>query len=267
MNKFLTDFQAISSSNNPVILAYNKAFDYLGFSQTNSWRKFGKFFTDSIPDLQYSQNAYHNQIHSAEAVFASAILLKEEFNEKELSHYAPYLVFAMMLHDIEHNGGHNTKPYELEKLAVNTMKKVLHSENVKTYYNTYLKAEFGSLLRFERRIARIILGTEFKVGVAKNIKAYMNNDNNNNFTKLNMLANEADIFLSVRADFGIDKGQLLAIEQNQPNIATEQGRLFFLEHLVNYVSDASQKLGMQTYLKQEILDLKNTVNKPSKKMK
>lgn len=267
MNKFAQDFQLIQLHTNPVIFAYNKAFDYLGFSSTSAWRDFGKFFTESIKDLQYSPNAYHNQIHSAEAIFSSAILLKEEFNNKELQQYAPYLVFAMMLHDIEHNGGHNHFPYELEKLAVNTMKKVLNTPEVKNYYNSYLSSEFGSLLRFQRRIERIVLGTEFKVGVAKNVQAYQHNTNNNPFVKLNTLANEADIFISVRHDLGIEKGELLAVEQNEPNLATQQGRLYFLEHLVHYVSNASKKLGMQSYLEQQIIDLKNTINKPGKKMK
>lgn len=267
MNKFAQDFQLIQLHTNPVIFAYNKAFDYLGFSSTSAWRDFGKFFTESIKDLQYSPNAYHNQIHSAEAIFSSAILLKDEFNNKELQQYAPYLVFAMMLHDIEHNGGHNHFPYELEKLVVNTMKKVLNTPEVKNYYNSYLSSEFGSLLRFQRRIERIILGTEFKVGVAKNVQAYQHNTNNNPFVKLNTLANEADIFISVRHDLGIEKGELLAVEQNDPNLATQQGRLYFLEHLVHYVSNASKKLGMQSYLQEQIIDLKNTINKPGKKMK
>lgn len=267
MEKYLADFKEIGLNNHPVIFAYNKAFDYLGFSKDNVWREFGKFFTDRIKDLQTSPNAYHNQIHSAEAIFSSAILLKEEFNEQQLQQYAPYLVFAMMLHDIEHNGGNNIKPYELEKLAVNSMKKVLNSNEVKNYYNTHLAQNFGNLLRFERRIERIILGTEFKVGVAKNVKAYQNNLDNNPFVKLNTLANEADIFVSIRHDLGIEKGELLALEQNQPNLASNQGRLFFLEHLVHYVSNASKKLGIEQYLQEQIFELKNTINKPTKKLK
>lgn len=267
MDKFLTEFHEIQLSDNPVIFSYNKALDYLDFSSSSSWRDFGKFFTENISDLKYSPNAYHNQIHSAEAIFASAILLKEEFNEKELQQYAPYLLVAMMLHDIEHNGGHNTTPYELEKKAVSAMKKVLHSEEVTTYWNYHLAKEFGSLLRFGRRIERIILGTEFKVGVSKNVKAYQNNINDNNFVKLNTLANEADIFLSVRHDTGVEKGQLLAVEQNDPSLSSIKGRLYFLEHLVHYVSNASQKLVMERYLQQQILDLKNTTTTPSKKFK
>lgn len=256
MDKFLLEFKEIQQHENPVFFSWNKALDYLNFSQSNPWRKFALFFINSLKDLQSSPNAYHNQIHSAEAIFSSALLIKEELSEAEVLHYAPYLLFAMMCHDIEHTGGHNQTPYELEKLAVNSVKQQLKSIFVQTYWEDNFLQQYGSLLHFQRKIERIILGTDFKFGVQKNIKAYQNNSSNNIFIRLNTLANEADIFVSIMDELGNEKGLLLAQEQKQPQLATQQGRLFFLENLVHYVSIASQKLAIQDYLKNQIHYLK-----------
>lgn len=257
MDKYLLEFKEIQTHENPVLFSWNKSLDYLNFCQSSPWRNFAKFFITSIKDLQSSPNAYHNQVHSAEAIFSSAILIKEELNKEQVIHYAPYLLFAMMCHDIEHNGGHNTTPYELEKLAIKTVKKQFESLFIKNYWNKYFYQKYGSLLHFQRKIERIILGTDFKIGVEKNVIAYKKNYSNNIFVRLNTLANEADIFVSIMDELGNEKGLLLAQEQKQPQLATQQGRIFFLEHLAHYVSIASKKLGVQDYLNSQIHKLKN----------
>ncbi len=96
------------------------------------------------------------------------------------------------------------------------------------------------------------MGTEFKIGVQANLKAYEHNDKNNPFVRLNTLANEADIFVSVLQLYGSEKGFLLAEEQNMPSLATEQGRMFFLENLAKYTSEASKKLGIQEHITEQV---------------
>lgn len=251
-SELLSEFQKIQSHKTPVLYAWNHALDYLKFPKHSAWREFGEKFAKSHPDLTYSPNAYHNQIHSAEAIFSAAIFAKEEFNSKELDKYAPYLLFGMMCHDIEHNGGHNKQPYELEKLAVQSMKEHLNQKEMKTFWENNLQEDYGKLSHFQRRIARLILGTEFKVGVQANLKAYESNDKDNPFVRLNTLANEADIFVSVLQLYGSEKGFLLAEEQNMPSLATEQGRMFFLENLAKYTSDASKKLGIQEHISEQV---------------
>lgn len=282
MNTLFLEFKEIQEHETPVLFSWNKALNYLNFPIDSPWRKFGEMFIVSQPDLNYSPNAYHNQIHSAEAIFSAAILIKEEFEQQEQILYAPYLLFGMMCHDISHNGSHNTFPYELENLAVNAMKKQLNTKDIQSYWNTYLQSDFGSLHRFQRRIKRLILGTDFKIGIEKNIQAYekyintngkdnynkINKDNNNYmqdnqhriknnpFISINTLANEADIFVSIMNDFGKEKGLLLSVEQNQPQIATKEGQLFFLEHLARYVSYSSKKLGIPDYINKQIKMIK-----------
>lgn len=260
MDQFLKEFSEIQQHENPVLFSWHKSLDYLDFSQSSQWREFAQFFISSLKDLQFSPNAYHNQVHSAEAIFSAAILLKEEFEPNEIPIYAPYLLFAMMCHDIQHNGGHNTTPYELEKMAVNAMKKVLNQDCVKLYWQNHFMQNFGKICHFQRKVERIILGTEFNVGVGKNVVAYLANKNNNHFVKLNMLANEADIFVSIMNNIGQEKGQLLSVEQNQPQLASSQSRLYFLENLAHYVSKASQKLAIEQYLNHQINELKNSLS-------
>lgn len=132
------------------------------------------------------------------------------------------------------------------------MKEHLNQKEMKTFWENNLQEDYGKLSHFQRRIARLILGTEFKVGVQANLKAYESNDKNNPFVRLNTLANEADIFVSVLQLYGSEKGFLLAEEQNMPSLATEQGRMFFLENLAKYTSDASKKLGIQEHITEQV---------------
>lgn len=266
MNTLFLEFKEIQEHETPVLFSWNKALNYLNFPIDTPWRKLGEMFIVSQPDLNYSPNAYHNQTHSAEAIFSAAILIKEEFEQPEQILYAPYILFGMMCHDISHNGSHNTFPYELEILAVKAMKKQLNTQDMQSYWNNYLQSDFGSLNRFKRRIQRLILGTDFKIGIEKNLQSYEKNINvknnyvnerhhrikNNPFTSINTLANEADIFVSIMNEFGKEKGVLLSIEQNQPQIATKEGQLFFLEHLARYVSKSSKKLGVQEHINNQI---------------
>lgn len=252
MDIWVNDFREIQNNENSVAYSWNKSLNYLHFPQNSPWRKFGELFIQQQPDLNFSSNAYHNHIHSAEVIFSSAILIKEEFKESEYTHYAPYLLFAMMCHDINHNGSHNQFPYELENLAIQSVKKALNQEIFINYWNHYLQNEFGSFTRFQKRIERIILGTDFKFGIEKNIVSYQKNIKNNPFVRLNTLANEADILVSIIHSFGQEKGSLLSIEQNNPQVATKEGQLFFLKHLARYVSNASKSLQINNYILKQI---------------
>lgn len=256
MDNLFQEYKDIQNHKTPVIFSWNKALNYLHFPLSSAWREFGEMFIASQPDLTYSPNAYHNQIHAAEAIFSAAILIKEEFNSEECLHYAPYLLFGMMCHDIAHNGSHNIVDYELENMAVKSMKKSLKTLDFQSYWSDNFQEEFGSLSRFQKRIQRLILGTEFNVGIKKNVKTYTHNIENSPFVRINTLANEADIFVSIMNHFSKEKGLLLSIEQKAPTIATKEGQLFFLEHLAYYVSNASQKLGIHNYLSQQIESIK-----------
>lgn len=219
-------------------------------------RLWGEIFASSHLDLIHSSNSYHNHIHSAEAIFSAAIFLETEFNQEMVTKYAPYLLFAMMCHDIEHNGSYNKKPYELEILAVKAMKRISNSKEMVYHWNKEIKLEYGNIERFQRIVSRIILGTEFTIGLRKNIKSYLKN-NKNPFVRLNLLANESDIFIAVLEKYGFDKGLILAEEQKKPELSTIEGRLYFLEHLAKYNSEASEKLGIKKHIYEQIKILKN----------
>lgn len=249
--EFNETFKHIQNHQHPVVFAWNEALNYLDFPVDSPWRIFGEKFAKSHPDLNYSPNAYHNQIHSAEAIFASSILVKEEFTKEHLHHYSPYLLFGMMCHDIAHNGKTNQYPYELEKKAVQSMKEHLNTPEFESLWKNNFEKNYGDFSHFQRRLTRLILGTEFKVGVEANVQDYEKNKNEP-FNKINMLANEADIFVSVNEYFGNEKGMLLSEEQKMPALATEKGRMFFLEHLAKYKSDASKKLGVQEHINYQI---------------
>lgn len=263
IQQLLYKIEQINQSATPALDAWEESLHYIGLSFDSPWYPLGQLFVEHLKDLQFSPNSYHNQFHSAEAVLSAAYLIKSEFNSSTtLQYYAPILLFSMLCHDIEHNGSHNTYPYELEQKAVYAIKQCYEKTSQIQYVWDKLIPLYGLWNQFLPIVEHIILGTDFKSGPIENSKNYQliehNNFNNHtdNLKRLNMLANEADILLSVLSPTGIARGILLAEEQNQTQISSWAGRLFFLEKLVTYTSQASKQLDIQENIEQQIQNIK-----------
>lgn len=279
MNKHLDELslqisQSISQSVNPVLDAWHYACNYIGLTKNNPWQKWGELFS-SHPDLQYSPNAYHNHYHAAEAVISAAVLLKEEFNDNHntLSYYGPILLFSMLCHDLEHSGGHNNYPYELEEKSYLSILQFFNKNNtLNNFWNEHLLPYYGQWDSFNTIIKEIILGTEFTHNPQINAKNYLNSSHHVIYTKnnilntLKLLANEADILPSCLKYIGEERGIKLSLEQNNPKISSNEGRLYFLSHLANYHSKASQILHIKEYIHQQIEEI-NTIQKSGKMLK
>ena len=207
----------------------------------------------SHPDLQNSDNAYHNHFHTSEAIISGAYLAKAEFDNS--SHYGPILLFAMMGHDIAHNGGNNTYDYELEIKAVSSMEKFV-SENpqIEKFWNKNFAKEYGSWENFSDTVSGIILNTDFKTGPRENSSNYKHG---NSITQLKMLANEADILPSCISTLGPERGVMLGVEQNNPAVGSWKAREFFLDKLAVYASEASTKLEIPRHIKAQIKSIQS----------
>lgn len=277
IQQLLDNIEQINQSATPTLDAWKDSLEYVGITQDSSWYLLGQLFIEQLKDLQFSSNAYHNQFHSAEAVLSSAYLIKAEFNSKlnlsdTLQYYAPILLFSMLCHDIEHNGSHNTYPYELEQKAIQAIKQCYESTSPIQHVWNNLAPFYGQWNDFVAIIETIILGTDFKFGPIENSKNYQlikdNSFNNSleNLNRIKMLANEADILLSVLSPTGIVRGILLAEEQKQPQICSWAGRLFFLNKLVTYTSQASLDLGVQEHIEQQIQYMQSITTDALEKM-
>lgn len=230
----------------PVKTAWMNSCLRIGLYPKDPFVKFGLLFSNH-PDLIHSENKYHNQVHSADAIVGASFLAKEEFSEKELKINGSILIFAMMCHDIAHNGKHNNFDYELEKAAVSSFQSYIkNNPDMLTYWSQNLERQYGSWENFEKKIEAVILGTDFKNGPVVNLKNYK--EDCINLNKIKLLANEADILPSCTSNLGPQLGLLLSQEQNNPGVGSWKGREFFLANLAKFGSTASQAVGIQSHI-------------------
>lgn len=256
LKSFIIEIEENRKSKSPVKRAWVESCKRIGLGLDNPFIQFGLRFCNH-PDLIQSSNAYHNHLHSADAIISASFLAKEEFSSQELKVNGSLLLFAMMCHDIAHNGGHNNFEYELEIAAVNSMNNyvIIHPELL-NYWNNNLKDAYGEWHTFSQKLESVILGTDFKNGPITNLKNYEQNPININ--KVRLLATEADILPSCTSTLGPALGLLLAQEQNNPNIGTWQGREFFIKNLVKFGTLASKRCGIQEHIDIQI-EVINTI--------
>jgi hypothetical protein len=234
----------------PVKRAWLSSCQRIGLIEDNHFVQFGLKFSNH-PDLVNSENPYHNHIHSADAIISASFLAKEEFEGQSLKNNGAMLLFSMMLHDIQHNGGHNEFDYQLEKAAVSSIHSYMDSNpELREYWQDNLEKEYGTWNSFVKKVESVILGTDFKNGPTVNLKNYEKNPLDLN--KIKLLANEADILASCTSDLGPKLGLALSQEQNNPGIASWKGREFFMEKLAKFGSVASEKIGIKKHISEQL---------------
>lgn len=252
--KLVTDINTINTLPSPVPMAWKMACHFIKAENCLAWLHFGEILA-SQPEL-ISNNAYHNQYHSAEAIMSAAYLLTEEFDEETCSKVGPILLLAMMFHDVGHTGKHNSFPYELETISYNHFVNCVEKNSyLPDYWEEHLKPIYGEWTEFKNILKEIILGTDFSHGIIPNSIDYKKNNNSFYLTQLKVLANEADTLASCLLALGYERGERLAIEWNNPSINSNENRVKFLTS-VKYTSDASYILGIPEHIKEQINNLK-----------
>lgn len=257
INILIKEINEIRKDKNPVHKSWLMSCKKLGFNKLDHIVVFGLMFIKD-KNLLKNENAYHNEIHAADAVICAATLLKEEFSLEELKTNGPILLLAMLFHDISHNGKNNEYDYQLEQEAIKTLNLFINKNlNLNIFWEKKLKINYGELKEFFGYINEIILGTDFKNGPIENIKNY--NNNNNGLIKINklkMLANEADILPSCISSLGPELGLKLAKEQHNVNISSWKHREYFLEKLAIFGSNASNRIGIQSHIDNQLKTIK-----------
>lgn len=238
----------------PIENAWNYSLKNIELPMKSSWYNFVKLMLNH-EDLKHTTNSYHNNYHAAEAIISSSYLMKNEMNKENAMQYGPILFVAMMFHDVAHTGGVNNYEYELEIKAINSMKAYFNDhQSIKNYWNINLEKQYFDFNKFIEVLEKIILETEFKVGVKNNIVQYKENPNIEN--KLKLLANESDILISCTSILGPERSVMLQVEQKQENLCNWNSRLYFLENLVKFESKASLELGIKQHIMEQVAAIK-----------
>jgi hypothetical protein len=250
LRNLVSEIEENRKNDSPVKRAWVNSCQRIGLDLNDPFVQFGLKFANH-PDLIYSNNKYHNHLHSADAIISSSFLAKEEFSNKNLKHNGSLLLFSMMCHDIAHNGGHNNFDYELEKAAVKSMNDYMqnHLELLK-YWHENLSNIYGNWKNFSTKIESVILGTDFKNGPENNLLNYQKTKID--IIQIHLLANEADILPSCTSALGPKLGVLLALEQNNPEVASWKSREFFISNLAKIGSRGSKKLGIKEHIAKQI---------------
>ena len=235
--------------------------------------------------------AYHNHIHSCEAMIFATTLFIEEYktdDEKRL-HLGPRFLISIMAHDLAHPGRTAVEYQELEQNSIQSFREIMRLarangntgiDDVEESQVQLVLSDPDFLHYLFRDLQNIILGTEMTIEFTENYKTYhtlhdrrvgeirrdhdrpgasdrrqnrltMPDNADADMISLKKLANEADIGASC-FPMGYMLGQALAEELNNKAMGTWAGRLYFLKNFGRFDSLASRKLGLDIYIKNQI---------------
>jgi hypothetical protein len=202
--------------------------------------------------------AYHNRTHAAEAVTAASLLVGQEMASHPCRKEAALvLLTAMVAHDLGHQGWVKDLPLGAMELA--SANASLNAWEPYGYPRAWQVAA--------DRVHSLILGTEF-------VKAPLQNalrlaaEPENWLARLAVLANDADILVSVLPGVGVERGHQLVEELTQSGhphpeaIGSPAGRLGFLK-MVQLRSRAAQGLGIERLREDQIQALEAMLADPA----
>jgi 3'5'-cyclic nucleotide phosphodiesterase len=177
---------------------------------------------------------YHNKFHVAEVVIAAYMLGRRENLDKiQLAE----LLIAATAHDFSHSGTNNRFDFEREMVSVETIIPLLQ--------------EAGLPFHTVERISRMILATDFKVGVPPAREEYrqtrhlpMNNERRVSATQA-LLLTEADVLFSCfDLEYNDLLSKLLSVEwKTGASNLSLKARLGFLNY-VQFISSAAHDIGI-----------------------
>lgn len=187
-----------------------------------------------------SENAYHNGLHTARVLEAAKFLM---LNEDGFSLDDAQIFFtAVLFHDYNHKGRINEYFAEQEMIALSEFEKMAIKSNVFTDSQIYA-------------VKQIIYATETSENVKNSLEFYQYMQKYDSLIAMKALMCEADILSSLTSQCGVENGELLAKEFENEKMATNNGRLYFLNTL-KFVTNASKKLEADEYLEKEKVKVK-----------
>jgi 3'5'-cyclic nucleotide phosphodiesterase len=191
------------------------------------------FLASDYGETQEAQPDYHNKFHVAEVVTAAYLMGRREgLNDLQVAE----LLLAATTHDFCHTGMNNRYDYEREMVSVEAAVPIFEKAGLNA---TTIK-----------NISRMILATDFKVGVPPARELYLNtrqlplDDPERIIATQSLLLTEADVLFSCfDLDYNDFLSRLLSIEWKVPgpNLPLK-ARLGFLNY-VKFISKASEDLG------------------------
>lgn len=191
------------------------------------------FFASDYGETQEAQPDYHNKFHVSEVVTAAYLMGRREgLNDLQVAE----LLLAATTHDFCHTGVNNRYDYEREMVSVEAAVPIFEKAGLN---KTSIQ-----------NISRMILATDFKVGVPPAREIYLNtrqlpqDDPERIVATQALLLTEADVLFSCfDLDYNDFLSRLLSIEWKVPgpNLPLK-ARLGFLNY-VKFISKSSQDLG------------------------
>jgi hypothetical protein len=191
------------------------------------------FLASDYGETQEAQPDYHNKFHVAEVVTAAYLMGRREgLNDLQVAE----LLLAATTHDFCHTGMNNRYDYEREMVSVEAAVPIFE------------KAGLDAITI--KNISRMILATDFKVGVPPARELYLNtrelpeDDPERIIATQALLLTESDVLFSCfDLDYNDFLSRLLCIEWKVPGSNLPlKARLGFLNY-VKFISKASHDFG------------------------
>lgn len=184
---------------------------------------------------------YHNHVHIAETLVASAWLIPFEYpgEPQRIAEEGLKLLTVMAAHDLDYE----TIPASAPKGTAEAHSANLLCETFQWFDGLDLHE---SILR---PLVEAVLGTEPSQGMHANAQRLIETPDDPE-ARLCVLANDADLLPSVLLETGIERGQRLAQEWNKrkvpgaDTVASEAGRQGFLKH-ATLASRAAERSGLR----------------------
>lgn len=253
MEKLEADLKFFETLDNPVQVAWHKILLLNGFSAESHWHEFGAICA-AHPWFSEVKNPYHNAVHTAQVMWCGSVLAPKRMLADN-SHWFPKFMLALMFHDISHNGKSNSFKYQLEIIAGEIFEQHLNQNpRLKHIWEVYFATEYGDWKEMIEFVKRLILGTEVTTDVPQNIKDYEETEKHNLLQVLLVLAQEADVLPSALPNVGKQNGELLAQEWENPVMASDQGRLNFL-NMIKFVSKSAKAMGIPEMIDEQKKEL------------
>lgn len=201
-------------------------------------------------ELSDAEPAYHNRLHIADTLASLACLL---LNQRAADGAPPedgpsraewLMMLAMVAHDYLHTGRVNQFPAELEQASVDGLRPLM--------------ADCGMADEDQALVAELILMTDpTRVGRthdAVRSKAFDLAE----FDAMAVLLQESDILASALPQIGIEQTRRLAVEwakfseKMASGLLQTGGRIVFLRDYARFSSPASERLGIQALIDQQL---------------
>lgn len=240
-----TGLQQVRNSDKPITKAWELAYDFLLLE--DKVLKLIQILSEH-ENLFITSNAYHNHYHTAEVVWASAFLIKNEDIYHKRYDSQVILLLASTFHDADHRGKSNRFPYEQEKISSFFFMEWWRNNSL--FVENILSIKHDDI---ENAINNLILLTDFEEGQRISDKSYKEDKQlilyDVEFNKLSKILIEADMLLNVLPNSGFDKITLILKEagKNLPDSTKwDYLKSFLLETSIFFNSDASVRLKIES---------------------